>query len=77
MEWTKLDTLDIIFMAIIGIYTLILVFILTWLYHDAEQRGFNGMIIVAMAFFTGIVFGTLIWLAVRPTLKPQPIPVRS
>ena len=77
MEITTLDIPNIIFMSIIGVYMLLLVFILTWVYDDAERRGLNGWVITALAFFTGTIFGTLVWLALRPNLKPQPISVRS
>ncbi len=63
-------------MATIGIYALLLVFILTWLYHDAELRGINGLLLTAIVFLTGTVPGTLLWLVFRPTLKQQPIPIR-
>lgn len=56
---------------------MLLAFILTWVYHDAEQRGVNGWLVTAAAFFSGTIFGTLAWLVLRPKLKPQPIPVRS
>ena len=77
MELTTLDIPYLLFMATIGVYMLLLVFILTWVYHDAEQRGLNGLVIAGLAFFTGTIFGTLAWLLLRPKMKPQPIPVRS
>ena len=72
-----IDLPNFIFLTIIGVYMLLLVFILTWVYHDAEQRGINGWLVTAMAFFSGTIFGTLIWLVLRPNLKPQPVRVRS
>ena len=77
MELTTIDIPNLIFMAIIGVYMLLLVFILTWVYNDAEQRGLNGWVITGLTFFSGTVFGTLAWLLLRPKMKPQPIPVRS
>ena len=77
MELTTIDTTNLIFMAIIGVYMLLLAFILTWVYNDAEQRGLNGWVITGLTFFSGTVFGTLAWLLLRPKMKPQPIPVRS
>jgi len=55
------------------LYLGLLVFILTWVYHDAELRGFNGWIITALTFFSGTIAGTFIWLVVRPKVKPQPV----
>ncbi|MHA6247557.1 hypothetical protein ACXYMU_06445 [Pontibacter sp. CAU 1760] len=72
-----MDISNLIFIATVGFYTLLLTFILTWMYHDAEQRGLNGGIIVGIAFFTGTILGLLAWLTLRPKLKPQPIPVKS
>lgn len=77
MELTTIDIPNIIFMTIVGIYMMLLVFMLTWVYYDAEQRGLNGILITALTFFSGTIFGTLAWLLLRPKLKPQPIPVRS
>lgn len=77
MDLITIDLPNFIFMATIGVYMMLLVFILTWIYYDAEQRGVNGVLVTALAFFSGTIFGTLVWLALRPNLKPQPIPVRS
>jgi uncharacterized membrane protein len=77
MELPTIDIAYIIFLAVLGIYLMLLGFILTWVYHDAEQRGLNGWVITSIAFFTGTIFGTLAWLVFRPNMKPQPIPVRS
>lgn len=72
-----MDISNLLFLTIIGVYMLLLVFILTWVYYDAEQRGVNGILVTALTFFSGTIFGTLAWLVLRPKLKPQPIPVRS
>lgn len=77
MEILSIDIPNFIFLTIIGVYMMLLVFILAWVYHDAEQRGVNGWLVTALAFFSGTIFGTLAWLVLRPKLKPQPIPVRS
>ncbi|MBW7466787.1 hypothetical protein ABID22_000961 [Pontibacter aydingkolensis] len=68
---------NIILFTVAGLYLLLLVFILAWVYHDAEQRGLNGWLITALAFFSGTIFGTLVWLVLRPRLEPQTVPVRS
>ena len=77
MELIPIDIPNFIFLTIIGVYMMLLVFILTWVYYDAEQRGVNGILITALTFFSGTIFGTLVWLALRPSLKPQPVRVRS
>lgn len=53
------------------LYLGLLGFILTWVYQDAEMRGFNGWVVTAITFFTGTIFGTLVWLLIRPKLKKQ------
>ncbi|MBC5994326.1 hypothetical protein [Pontibacter cellulosilyticus] len=68
---------NIILFTVVGLYLLLLVSILAFIYFDAEQRGVNGWLIVAFTFFSGTIFGSLAWLVFRPKLKPQPIPVRS
>ncbi|MEJ8800656.1 hypothetical protein [Pontibacter sp. H249] len=68
---------NIILFTIVGLYLLLLVFILAWVYHDAELRGMNGWLIVALTFFSGTLFGTVLWLMLRPKLEPQPVPIRS
>ncbi|MFD2999603.1 hypothetical protein ACFS7Z_04460 [Pontibacter toksunensis] len=72
-----MDISNFLFLTIIGVYMMLLVFIQTWVYYDAEQRGVNGILVTALAFFSGTIFGTLAWLVLRPKLKPQPVPVRS
>lgn len=75
---TLMDFLpNIILFTVVGLYLLLLVFILAFVYHDAEARGVNGWLIVALTFFSGTLFGSLVWLALRPEIKPQPIPVRN
>ncbi|MCC9166812.1 hypothetical protein LN893_08135 [Pontibacter sp. XAAS-A31] len=77
MEPFTINILNILLLATIALYLALLGFILTWVYFDAEQRGVNGFMIVALTFFSGTIFGTLAWLVLRPRLQPQPIPVRS
>jgi hypothetical protein len=77
MELPTIDIAYMIFLGVLGIYLTLIGFILTWVYYDAEQRGVNGWLITAIAFFTGTILGTLAWILLRPNLKPQPIPVRS
>ncbi|MEJ8757084.1 hypothetical protein WG947_08760 [Pontibacter sp. H259] len=55
------------------LYLGLLIFILTWVYHDAELRGFNGWIITALTFFSGTIAGTFLWLLLRPKVKVQPV----
>lgn len=75
---TLMDALpNIVLFSVVGLYLLLLVFILAFVYHDAEARGVNGWLIVAMTFFSGTLFGALVWLALRPDSKPQPISIRN
>lgn len=75
MELMTIDITNILFLTVIGLYLVLLGMILTYVYYDAELRGMNGWLITMLAFFAGTALGTLIWLALRPKLKPQPIPV--
>ncbi|WP_299820405.1 hypothetical protein [uncultured Pontibacter sp.] len=68
---------NIILFTVVGLYLLLLVFMLAWVYHDAEQRGLNGWLITALTFFSGTIFGTVVWLVFRPKLETQTVPVRS
>ncbi|WP_460878970.1 hypothetical protein [Pontibacter rugosus] len=72
-----IDITNVLFLSVIGLYAILLGMILTYVYYDAEMRGMNGFVVTTLAFFAGTVLGTLIWIALRPKLKPQPIPVRS
>ncbi|MDX5480745.1 MAG: hypothetical protein LPK07_03595 [Hymenobacteraceae bacterium] len=77
MESIILNIPNIVFITTVVLYLMLLSFILTWVYHDAEFRGVNGWLMVALTFFSGTIFGTLVWLVFRPRLKPQPVPVRK
>lgn len=58
------------------VYSLLVVFMLVWLYHDAESRGVMGWLIVVPAFVSGTLLGVILWLVFRPALKPAPVWVR-
>ncbi|GHA79065.1 hypothetical protein [Pontibacter akesuensis] len=77
MELMMIDITNLLFLTVIGLYVVLLGMILTYVYYDAEMRGMNGWVITALAFFAGTALGTLIWIALRPKLKPIPIPVKS
>ncbi|MFD2515266.1 hypothetical protein ACFSRY_15445 [Pontibacter locisalis] len=77
METTLLNIPNILLFALAGLYLLLLVFMLVWVYHDAELRGVNGWFLMAITFFSGTVSGILAWLIFRPKLKPQPVPVKN
>ncbi|AKD05703.1 hypothetical protein POKO110462_03195 [Pontibacter korlensis] len=77
MEPTTIDITNILFLTMIGLYLVLLGLILTYVYYDAELRGLNGWVIAGLAFFSGTILGTIVWLVLRPKLKPQPIPIRS
>ncbi|MBB6610772.1 hypothetical protein H7F15_06960 [Pontibacter sp. Tf4] len=70
--WMPLITSAVVLGTFI-LYMALLVFILTWVYHDAELRGVNGWLVTAITFLTGTIAGTFVWLLFRPKLKPQPI----
>lgn len=72
-----IDITNILFLTVIGLYLVLLGMILTYVYYDAELRGLNGLLITGLVFFSGTLLGTLAWLALRPKLKPQTIPIRS
>ena len=57
------------------LYIGLLGFILTGVYHDAELRGINGWMVMALTFFSGTIAGTFIWLLVRPRVKAQLVTV--
>ncbi|MCC9137859.1 hypothetical protein ACFSKU_01805 [Pontibacter silvestris] len=69
-------TINFIFLTILTLYVLLMGFILTGIYFDAEQRGANGWLVAGLVFFSGTILGTLAWLVFRPKMQPQPIPVR-
>lgn len=77
MELMTIDITNVLFLALIGMYLVLLGMILAYVYFDAEQRGVNGWVIAGMAFFSGTIVGTLAWIIFRPKLKPQPVPVKS
>ena len=77
MELMTIDMTNVLFLLMIGLYLVLLGLILTYVYYDAEMRGLNGWVVAALAFFAGTLFGTVIWLIVRPKLKPQLIPVQE
>lgn len=69
-------TINFIFLTILALYMVLIGFILAGIYFDAEQRGANGWMVIALVFFSGTILGTIGWLIFRPKLQPQPIPVR-
>ncbi|WP_033316867.1 hypothetical protein [Pontibacter roseus] len=73
----SLSIASILFFLTFALYSLLVVFILTWVYHDAESRGIMGWVVVIPTFMTGTIFGTVLWLVFRPSLKPDPVLVRS
>ncbi|HEY4652450.1 MAG TPA: hypothetical protein VIG72_13595 [Pontibacter sp.] len=62
-----------VMLFVVTLYLALLVFILTWVYHDAELRGINGWMVTVLTFFTGTIAGTFVWLVLRPKVKPQPV----
>ena len=76
MEALFLNIASVLFMLTLAIYSLLVIFILTLVYHDAESRGVNGWLIVVPTFLSGTIFGTVLWLVFRPSLKPEPVLIR-
>jgi hypothetical protein len=77
METALPNIASILFFLTFAVYSFLVLFMLIWLYHDAESRGVMGWVIVVPAFLTGTILGTVLWLVFRPSLKLQPVPVRS
>lgn len=76
METILPDIATILFFATFAIYALLVVFMLVWQYHDAEQRGIMGWLVVIPGFMTGTLPGLVQWLMLRPAPKPAPVWVR-
>ncbi|QCR21541.1 hypothetical protein [Pontibacter sp. SGAir0037] len=76
MEIHSLDISHFILLLLIGIYLVLVTFVLTWIYYDAERRGVFGWLIVPLVFFSGSsIIGALLWLLFRPKLKLKPVSV--
>ena len=56
--------------AFVLVIFIINIFVLIWVYKDAEKRGANAVLWLVIVLFTGII-GLVIWLVVRPPLQPQ------
>ena len=53
------------FLVILGL----LIWSLIWVYHDAEKRGKNGWLVVALVFLLEWPISLLVWLVFRPEIK--------
>ncbi|WP_303409787.1 hypothetical protein [Pontibacter sp. BT731] len=76
METFLPDIASLLFFLTLAIYSLLVVFMLVWTYHDAESRGVRGLLVVIPTFMTGTILGVILWLVFRPELKPVPVMVR-
>lgn len=76
METSLPDLANIFFFLTFTVYTIMVVFMLVWMYHDAESRGIRGLLVVLPTFMTGTILGMVLWLAFRPSLKPAPVLIR-
>ncbi|GGG05279.1 hypothetical protein GCM10011323_07530 [Pontibacter amylolyticus] len=76
METFLPDIASLLFFLTLAIYSLLVVFMLVWTYHDAESRGVRGLLVVIPTFMTGTILGVILWLVFRPELKPVPVLVR-
>jgi uncharacterized membrane protein YhaH (DUF805 family) len=79
MEALTPNIASVLFVLTLAVYSLLVVFILVRVYHDAENRGINGLLVVIPTFLSGTIFGTILWLVFRPSIKPEPvlIPVKD
>ncbi|MHC2990484.1 hypothetical protein OB13_02395 [Pontibacter sp. HJ8] len=76
MEALTPNIASVFFFLTFAIYSLLVIFMLVWVYHDAESRGIHGLLVVLPAFLTGTIFGVVLWLIFRPTLQQELVPVR-
>ncbi|MBD1395571.1 hypothetical protein H9Q13_00195 [Pontibacter sp. JH31] len=76
METSLPDIASILFFLTFAVYAVLVMFILVWMHQDAENRGIRGLLVVLPAFMTGTLPGMVLWLAFRPSLKPEPVLVR-
>jgi RsiW-degrading membrane proteinase PrsW (M82 family) len=77
METYLPDIANLFFFTTLAVYALLVVFMLVWQYHDAEQRGVMGWLVVIPSFMTGTLLGVVLWLMFRPAPKPTPVYVRA
>lgn len=70
------DIANALFYTTFAIYSLLVIFMLVWQYHDAEQRGVMGWLVVVPTFMTGTLLGVVLWLMFRPSPKLEPVRVR-
>jgi len=76
MEASLPHIASILFFLTFAVYSLLVIFMLVWVYHDAESRGIMGWVVVLPVFMTGTIIGTVLWLILRPSLKPEAVLVR-
>ena len=76
METYLPDIASLLFFLTFTVYSLLVIFMLVWTYHDAESRGVRGLLVVIPTFMTGTILGVILWLVFRPELKPVPVMVR-
>lgn len=76
METYLPDIANLLFFATLAIYACLVVFMLVWQYHDAEQRGIMGWLVIIPTFMTGTLLGVVLWLMLRPTPNLEPVRVR-
>jgi len=53
-----------------GVFFLIWIYVLVWVYKDAKRRGKSGAVWVLITLILGII-GLIIWLIVRPPIQQQ------
>jgi heme/copper-type cytochrome/quinol oxidase subunit 4 len=70
------DIASTMFFLTFAIYSVLVIFMLIWLFHDAESRGVMGWVIIIPAFLTGTILVTVLWLMFRPSIKTEPALVR-
>jgi hypothetical protein len=66
MPWEEYSNICCGAYCILYIIILIVwIFVIVWVYKDAEKRGKSGILWAIIVFFTGII-GLIIWFVVRP-----------
>jgi hypothetical protein len=76
METSLPDIASVLFFLTFTVYSVLVIFMLVWMHQDAESRGIRGLLVVLPTFMTGTLLGVVLWLAFRPSLKPEPVLVR-
>jgi hypothetical protein len=58
------------FCAIYVVFFIVWIFVMIWVYRDAESRGKSG-VLWAIVLFVGGIVGLILWFVVRPPKLPE------